>query len=612
MKNILNSRLGIFFKTYITLVLIFIIQKPIFMLFQWNLSAELHLADWFDVIISGLAMDMSFAGYLMVIPALILIVSVFTTKYLKQILNLYFIIIAICLSLIFVPDLELYSFWGFRIDSTVFTYITSPSLAVASLPIGITILFIFIFLAYAVLLYFLFRKLVVDSFPEKASDSKVKTCIALVALSGLLILPIRGGISTATMNPGRVYYSENMFLNHAALNPSFNLFYSATHSSDFDKKYNFMDDDDARTIFNNLMVHSDTASIEQYLNTDRPNIVFIVLESFGRKIVEPLGGEKGVAPNLNKLIEEGILFENMYANSFRTDRGIVSVIGGYPAQPSMSILKYVQKVQTLNSIPKTLIENGYNASFLYGGDLDFAQMKLFLVTQKITDLTDDKNFPLNQRLTKWGVPDDITFNKFADDVLNEKKEPFIKMFLTLSSHEPFDVPTRKFDHPYLNSVAYTDSCLGIFIDKLKQSPRWENTLVVLVPDHDMRYPDNIDYSSPERHDIFMLWLGGAVKEPKKIDKICSQIDIAPTLLSQMKIKTNDFKFGKDIFNPTYKPFAFYAFPDGFGMITEEGKVVFDNSAKKITLQEGNKSVTDSLEIQGKAFLQCLFDDIRNK
>lgn len=372
-----------------------------------------------------------------------------------------------------------------------------------------------------------------------------------------------------------------------------------------------MDSAQAHEIFDNLMVHDDV-EVDEYLNTTRPNIVFIILESFGAKVVEPLGGVKDVTPNLNRLIDEGVLFEKMYANSFRTDRGIVSVLGGFPAQPSMSILKDPKKTQTLNSIPRTLIENGYNASFLYGGDLSFAQMKLFLVTQKITDLTTDTDFPITDRLTKWGVPDAIAFKKLADGIKNKKQEPNLDMFLTLSSHEPFDVPTRKFDDPYLNSVAYTDSCLGVFIDELKLSPQWKNTLVVLVPDHDMRYPETIDYSAPERHDIFMLWLGGAVKEPRRIDKICSQVDIAPTLLSQLKIKSDKFTFGKDISNPTTKPFAFYSFPDGFGMVSDKGSVVYDNSAKKVTLKVGDPIVTDSLELQGKAFLQCLFEDIEKR
>jgi phosphoglycerol transferase MdoB-like AlkP superfamily enzyme len=276
----------------------------------------------------------------------------------------------------------------------------------------------------------------------------------------------------------------------------------------------------------------------------------------------------------------------------------------------MSILKYAKKVQTLGGIPKSLIENGYKGSFLYGGDLNFAQMELFVVTQKITDITGHVDFPMDKRLTKWGVPDAFTFEKFAKDIENERKEPFLKILLTLSSHEPFDVPTHKFDEPYINSVAYTDSCLGIFIDKIKRSPLWNNSLIVLVPDHDMRFPKTIAHFSPERHDIFMLWLGGAVKKPVAIDNLCTQADIAATLFGQLNIPADEFAFSRNILNPSGKEFAFYTFPNGFGMISPAGKVAFDCDSNAPVFSEGE--ATDSLVVKGKALLQCLYDDIQRR
>jgi phosphoglycerol transferase MdoB-like AlkP superfamily enzyme len=157
-------------------------------------------------------------------------------------------------------------------------------------------------------------------------------------------------------------------------------------------------------------------------------------------------------------------------------------------------------------------------------------------------------------------------------------------------------------------VAYTDSCLNLFIDKIKQSKLWDNSLIVLVPDHDMRFPKTIDHFSPERHDIFMLWLGGAIKEPVVIDKLCTQADIASTLLSQLNLPYDEFAFSRNILNPSVKEFAFYTFPNGFGMIAKKGKIVFDCDSNKPLLSEGE--ATDSLLIKGKAFLQCLYDDIQ--
>lgn len=306
-------------------------------------------------------------------------------------------------------------------------------------------------------------------------------------------------------------------------------------------------------------------------------------------------------------MRERVFFTNLYANSFRTDRGVVSAVAGFRLQPNMSLLKYTNKMQKLNSIPKSLVDNGYSASFMYGGDVNFAQIKTLFVTQKVTDITTDTDFPVNLRLTKWGVPDLYTFEKLYRDVTEEKKEPFIKMFLTLSSHEPFDVPVTKFKEPYFNSVNYTDSCIGEFINKLKKSPQWKNTLVVFIPDHNMRYPKNVGHYDPYRHHSFMLWVGGAIKEPYKVNRLCSQVDAAATLLAQLNINTEGFTFSKNILNPTVKEFAFYTFPNGFTMMSNNGRVSYDTDGKTRLLNEG--VAADSLLMQGKAFLQRLYDEM---
>lgn len=609
-KNRLTSRIALFVYTYILFILFFIVGKTIFFCFQHTANPQ-SIGDYLSILKAGLPMDMSTAGYLVALPCLIFIVSSFFTKSLRKALDIYFGIIATIISLTTISDAELYSFWGFRIDATVFTYLSSPGEAVASISVWRLLILILLIVAYAVAQYYVLSKTILANFPSKASKSKTLTTALFIPILGLTFIAIRGGITTSTMNVGRVYFSDNAFQNHAAVNPLFNILYSLSHmKDDFDSKYPFMDITEAEQIVNRIMASNDNTDTLKVLNTERPDIVFIILESFGKKIIEPLGGKPNVAPNLSKLTEEGILFSNMYANSFRTDRGVVAVLGGYPAQPTMSILKYPTKVESLNSIPKSLYENGYNTSFMYGGDVHFAGMSTFFKSQKISSITSDSDFPVKDILSKWGAPDHVTLKKLAQNINNDAKSPYFESILTLSSHEPFDVPCNRFKDPYLNSVAYSDSCLGVFIDELKKSPKWNNTLVVLVPDHDMRYPATIDYFGRDRHDIFMLWLGGAIKSPLKIDKICSQTDIAATLLNQLNIKHNEFTFSRDILNPTYQPFAFYDFPDGFGVVAPDGYVIYDCATSKVLEQSG--SIADSLLTNGKAYLQFLYHDISKR
>lgn len=603
-----TSRIGLLVLTFLLFISFFIIGKIIFFLFQ---NRDYSIAQYLETLWAGLAMDASTTAYLSIVPALVLLCSIFFIKTLKNILKIYFLIISFILSLTIIADAELYTYWGFRIDATIFTYITSPENAAASTSAGQLLFLFLIIIVFSGLQFFALKRIVLNRFPKEVSKSKVKVSLLFIPLLAILFVILRGGVTTSTMNVGRAYYCNDTFLNHSSINPLFSIFYSVSHmNKDLASKYKFMEQNEAERIFNNLMTHDKDIHTPRLLNSERPNIVFILLESFGRAVVEPLGGAKNVTPNLNKLIDEGVLFSNMYANSFRTDRGIVSVLGAYPAQPTMSILKYPSKVETLNSIPKSLFENGYNTSFTYGGDIHFAGMSTFFLSQKVANLTKDTDFPLQDRLSKWGAPDHIVLPRFGKEILEEKKEPFFKGMLTLSSHEPFDVPFHKFEDPYLNSVAYTDSCLGLFIDALKKSPKWKNTLLIMVPDHDMRYPSTIEHFAENRHDIFMLWAGGAIAKPVKIESICSQTDIAATLLNQLGISQSEFTFSRNILNQTYKPFAFYTFPDGFGMLSPSGNVIYDVAGKTILKKSGNS--TDSLLMEGKAYLQFLYSDIAKR
>jgi phosphoglycerol transferase MdoB-like AlkP superfamily enzyme len=333
------------------------------------------------------------------------------------------------------------------------------------------------------------------------------------------------------------------------------------------------------------------------------------LESFGAVIAEPLDGKKGVAPNLTEFCEEGILFDHFYSNSFRTDRGLVSVLSGYPAQAAASIMKYPQKTQTLPAIPKTLGRNGYSRELFYGGDIDFTNMRsYFFGCCEMEQITSDVDFPLKDRMTKWGAPDHVVIDAFAERLQNPHlPQPFFKMALTLSSHEPFEVPFHKFDDPFLNSIAYTDSCLGDFVEKFKKTPYWNNTLIILVPDHGPGYPRNIEIFNPKRYRIPMIWLGGAVKQPAVIHPVGSQMDLAATLLSQLNMKHDDFIFSKNMLNPASPHFAFYNFVNGFGWVDSTGNVVYDHDAGKVTVC--NSPDADSLIVKGKAYSQYLYRDL---
>lgn len=609
----MKRRIYFLVGVYCWFFLLFILQKPLFMLYHWDIYGGTPLSEWFSVMWHGRLLDNSMAAYITAVPALLTVATVWLQgRWWTPVFRVYFALIAFVVSAITLGDAVLYSFWGFRIDATPLFYLTSPADAVASIPAWQTVVIVLLIFIYAALLLWPMWRLsgCVGRWGETRKPVLSFVCLLLLAVS--LFIPIRGGFTVSTMNVGKVYFSDRMVLNHAAINPVFSLISSLSKSEDFSTQYRFFESEEADTLFEPLRGGGPSVFPSDSLQWVKPgaNVLLVVLESFSGAAMESLGGTPGIMPNLEKIASEGIFFTNCYANSFRTDRGLTSILSGYPAQPTASIMKYPSKSQSLPGISKSLRREGYDTQFIYGGDADFTNMRSYFISMGIDQIVCDKDFPLSQRLSKWGVPDDVTFETVYRLVEEQSKEPFMKMFLTLSSHEPFDVPMRRFEDKYLNSVAYTDSCLGDFIGRLKQLPVWDNTLVVFVADHAFRYPYTVQNHDIGYHHIPMVWTGGAVLRPMVVDAYMSQTDLAATLLSQLHIAYDDFTFSKNIADPEREQFAYYTFPDGFGFVDREGAAVYDCAAQTALVEQND---SNAVRVQkGKAYLQKLYDDLASR
>lgn len=594
---------------YIFWLAIFLLQKPLFLIFHWEESSKFSLAEWFKVVCNGFCMDLSAVGYFSVLPCVLILISSFFDKnrWLDKFLRYFTITLIVISSIICVADLFLYTFWGFRLDVTPLFYLQSPKNAAASVTFGMFAGAFALMAIYITSLCFIFKKSHSKLF--KFEQKSPVAALSLLFMLALTILGIRGGLGVSTMNAGRVYFSKETFLNHAAINPQWNFIYSLTKNENFEEQYRFMDDEKAAMIFDKLSQQPSDTTLVSVLKdgATRPNVILVVLESFGARVCEAVGGEPGVTPNLNKIASEGVLFSNFFANSFRTDRGLVAILSAYPGQPTTSLMKYPSKTQNVPALSAAFKKNGYDLEFFYGGDENFTNMRSYLLNAGFEKRVSDKDFSSEQLSTKWGAYDHYVFDKALSEITSETQKPYFKMILTLNSHEPFDVPMKRLDDPYLNSVAYTDSCLGVFIDKLKESPDWDNTVVVLLPDHTARFFKATANEDLWRFRVPMIWTGGAIKGPMVVDKYASQIDLANTLLSQIGLDASEFKFSKNIFGNKYNEFAFYAFNDGFGFITPSGSSVYDCGGN-MPLVEDDPALTE----KGKAFLQSLYDDLAKR
>lgn len=608
----MKKRIAYISLYFFTVLLIFILQKPLFMLYNGSIEKGFGFADYMQVMVHGASLDAATAGYLTAFPFLLVLISIWFRKFpLKKILYGYYILAAALISIIFVVDMALYTFWGFKLDASVFLYIDSPKEALASVSVGFILLRVLAILLLIALNSWVLLKITPSVLT--ATRKRIAGTAGMLLLGGVLFIIIRGGVTESTSNIGQVYFSNEPFLNHSAVNPDFSLLSSMGKSQDFASEFNFFDEEKRAALFDGLYPTTDGDSIIQVLNTKRPNILIILMEGFGGAFVEPLGGLPDVTPHFNRLSKEGVFFTNCYANSFRTDRGTVCTFSGYLGLPTASVMKIPAKSRTLPAIAEGLSKAGYKTDFLYGGDINFTNMKSYLLSTGYQRLIANTDFSLAEQTSNaWGVNDDITFEYLYNQLRNRKEEgPWHTAFLTLSSHEPFEVPYHRLEDKIPNAFAYTDECLGKFVDRLKQTPAWKDLLVICLPDHGFYYPREGSNAMPRFYHIPLLWLGGAVKQPMQVDKIMNQTDLAATLLGQLGLEHTAFTFSRNVLGSDYKyPFAFYSFNNGFSFRDSTGVTVFDNNSGSILFDkpEADESRLD----KGKAILQTVYDDLGNR
>jgi phosphoglycerol transferase MdoB-like AlkP superfamily enzyme len=589
----------------------FIIARLFFIMGQYHNASQYSIGEILATFWHGSALDISTIGYYLLLPVFLAIPGIwFNGNWYRHFIKYYSFLLIVFSSVIVVADANLYSYWGYRMDYTPMLYLKTPGEAMASVSTLKAILF-FITIALMAFFFIYFYNRLIDKLFLRFPGIRYRLAGTLffLILSGALIIPIRGGFGVAPINAGTVYFSKKMFLNHAAINAIWNVGTSALTQKPVKNPYEFGDIVTASALVDSLTVNKGNDT--KVVSRDKPDILIIVLESFSGYLIGPLGGDPLVTPNINRYINEGLLFSNFYASGNRTDKAIPAILDGYPAQPAQSIIKEPKKSQSLPSLVKIFSEQGYKSSFWYGGEINFANFNSFVIGSGFQEIITKNNFDPVYYNSKWGVHDHILFNSLEDSMKNIK-EPFLKVVLTLSSHEPFDIPEdpvfKGTDNltKYKNSVFYADKSLGRFLDWAKQTDWWKNTLVILVADHCCRISADIPVYSKDIFKIPMLWIGGALSvKGKRIEKFGSQVDIPITLLNQLGLKGN-FPFGKDLLSDGSRSFSFYTYNEGFAFITDSSTVIYDQKLKKPVIKEGRDP--DYAEKCGKAYLQVLFND----
>jgi phosphoglycerol transferase MdoB-like AlkP superfamily enzyme len=374
----------------------------------------------------------------------------------------------------------------------------------------------------------------------------------------IAVLGIRSSLGHRPANPALFAITEDSLVNRLILNSCYSVLYavySLQHESKSGKIYGKMD----RAEIFALTQAKDTdiptlTTLTPSVKRDKPlNLVIILQESLGAGFVASLGG-KPVTPNLELLKEEGIWFEQLYATGTRSVRGIEAVVTGFQPTPADSTVKLSLSQTNFFSLASLLEKQGYVTEFIYGGESHFDNMRSFFMGNGFQQIVDQKDYKNAIFMGSWGASDEDLLNKTHEQLLahHASGKPFFTLAFSSSNHAPFEFPDGRielYEQPKAtenNAVKYADYAIGEFIKKAKASPYWQDTVFLIVADHDIRVRG--EDLVPIKHFHIPGLILGADITPKRIGAITSQIDLPVTVLSLMGVQAEHPMTGRDMSN----------------------------------------------------------------
>ena len=518
-------------------------------------------------------------------------------------LYFYYIVMGLAVAAIIVADAVMYEYWQFKLGMVVLSYASSPEGATNSVSLSYIIIRVSLFLLLALWTIIPCIWLTPKKLPTGTGERLWMRNISII----WMFLLVSG---VFWMRQGDVYTSKphpTQLADHAAVNPVYAFVRSIRLTDNYANRYNFLSEEDRADLFKGLYPEPSDDIQDTLLNMQRPDVLVVFLEGFGSRFVEELGGLPDVAPGLSRLIPEGIFWENYYSNSFRTDRGTVSAFCGWLSYADLGLMKQSEFHSSLPSLARSLAREGYETSYVYGGAMTNMGKRQFLEDVEFQNLYDDTAFSSEEKSGCWGVPDSVALQKACHLIEKWEGGHHFMVAQTLSSHEPWDVPYHRLEDEKLNAFAYSDYSVACMIDTLKQLPQWQNLLVIIIPDHGFLYKQS--YKDPGFFRAPMLWTGGAVREPRRMQVLMNQSDIAATLLSQMGIRHDDYSWSRNVLSKDYTyPFVYCNFPAGVLFADSTGISIYDIEGDAVMTEQ---PADDGLRImRAKAILQTSYDQLK--
>ena len=545
------------------LVLALTVSRILLVAWQWERVAD---ADMFvPVFVQGLRFDFVLLGLTLVIPVLLFPLLASTERLVpawRTFLRVY--LPAVLLVVIFM-ELSTPSFvdqFDSRPNILFVEYLDHPREVAATLwgaykaPLIFTVLFV---TGFTVLSARQFRTMV--------SRVRATGLIPALAMTPLLLVLCLGLIRSTTdhrpVNPSTVALSSDPLVNDLALSSAYSALYAiyeTRHESAGGFRYAKVDDEavfvEVRAAMN-IAPPDFTSGTLPTLHTQQlsnplakpKNLVIIIEESLGAEFVGALGG-LDLTPNLDALATEGLWFANLYATGTRSVRGLEAVVSGFTPTPARSVVKLGKSQRNFFTLAQLLGNAGYDTGFIYGGEAQFDNMRRFFMNNGFDKVIDKNDYDDPVFTGSWGVSDEDLFDRAHEEFSASHDRPFFSLIFTSTNHSPFQFPDGRIElfdeekNTVNNAVKYADYALGRFIRTAQESDYWENTVFLVVADHNSRVYGS-ELIPVERFHIPGLIMGGSIA-PGVFKPVASQIDLAPTLLSMIGVAAEHPMIGHDL------------------------------------------------------------------
>lgn len=599
-------------------LIVFSVNRLVFIFATLHLVSGIPYSEVFYAIVSGLKLDLATSASYLLLPFLLLFIySVFSKPVFIRLNHISNYIIIIIYNLISFGEIGLYQEWRTKLNIQALLHFQNPAEVFNSTSWQLILLFVIPLLLFSFVYIKFYNKVVKPFFKTEQSlnwKRKLKSILLFIPAAGIIFIFMRGGFQAIPISESDATYSRHQPLNDAALNPFRHLIkdYIEYRNNLKENPHTYMELAKAKSIVADLYKTSiDTTEI--FINTGKPNIVFILLESWSANLVKSYGGD-AFTPFFDSLSGDGIKFTNFYPAGYVSDQGIPAILSSYPASFKIAVINQFKKIPALPCINIDLEKAGYTSSFVFGGDLNYGNLKTYVYNKGFDFIKEEKDFSASLTHGKLGIHDQPMAKEFAQ-ILNTTSQPFMACWFTLSSHSPYDFPNENYTdtaNDYEQSVHYTDNALRSFFAQAKTQTWFSNTLFVLVADHSHNSRKNFDLVNKEYHRIPMLFYGNVIKPEwcgKAVSDAFCQLDITPTLLKQLGLSAENYPWGKNMFNPHSPHFAYYCYYYGAGMVTDSVYVSLHRElndpidTKGKTPEEINK-LTEQL----KAFQQVFYDD----